>query len=98
MGRISVIIQEGLYTGESTLEKSPLNVVKSGSAFSSNMPSECNECGNCFILKKSLVGIRGFARGESYKCNDWENLQLPLKPDSPLEDSHWEKPCECNEW
>lgn len=42
MGRISVIIQEGLYTGESTLEKSPLNVVKSGSAFSSNKPSECN--------------------------------------------------------
>lgn len=36
MGRLSVIIQECLYTGESILEKGPLNVVKSGRAFSSN--------------------------------------------------------------
>lgn len=47
-------------------------------------------CGNCFILKKSLVGIRGFTLGRILQVQWlWENLQLPLKPDSPLEDSHW---------
>lgn len=102
-GKDSVIIQECLHTGESTLEKSPLNVVKSGDAFSSNRnlikqkrthsgekPYAGNECGNCFVLKKSLIGHQRICTGRILQGQWlWENLQLPLKPDSPLEDPHW---------